>query len=99
MYGPIQDDGIQIPAIAYEKLDPQHLRQRVTDPTGEQPGTVVVDTPGRFLIWSSRAVPRCRYGVSIGRDGFAWQGEGEIHGGSTGRTGSRRTVMVARQPS
>ena len=49
IYGPIEDGGFLIPAVPYKQIDPRYYRQQVIDPTGEAPGTVVVDTPSRFL--------------------------------------------------
>ena len=42
-YAAVEDGGHLIPAIPYERMDPKYYRQRVVDPTGEAPGTVVVD--------------------------------------------------------
>ena len=49
MYSAREDDGFQLPAIPIEKMDKRYLRQIVQDPTGEQPGTIVVDTNDKFL--------------------------------------------------
>jgi hypothetical protein len=51
MYGPIEDGGFLIPAVPYQQIDPPYYRQRVLDPTGEASGTIVVDTPSRFLYF------------------------------------------------
>ena len=50
MYAPVSDEGFELPAIPIEKIDPQFLRQIVPDPTGERPGTVVVDTTSTTSI-------------------------------------------------
>ena len=39
-----------------------------------------------------------RYGVGIGRDGFAWQGDGVIHWRQTWPAWKPPNEMVARQP-
>ena len=49
MYSAREDGGFQLPAIPVKKMDPRYLRQIVRDPTGEQPGTIVVDTNTKFL--------------------------------------------------
>ena len=49
MYAATFDDGYDIPAVPIEEIDPKYYRQVVPDPTGEQPGTVVVDTSNHFL--------------------------------------------------
>ena len=50
MYGPIEDGGFLIPAVPYKQIDPRYYRQQVLDPTGEAPGTIVVDTPDRKSV-------------------------------------------------
>ncbi|MDR0251982.1 MAG: L,D-transpeptidase, partial [Brucellaceae bacterium] len=49
MYAAVEDEGYAIPAVPFQKIDPKYYRQLVQDPTGEMPGTVVVDTANRFL--------------------------------------------------
>src|SRR5690349_3100235 len=45
----IDDQPGYIPTQEEEQLDPQFRHQVVFYRTTEQPGTIVVDTPGRFL--------------------------------------------------
>lgn len=98
-YAQIQDGGFTIPAIPYEKIDPKYLRQQVVDPTGEPAGTVVVDTVGRFLYLVQPGGKAMRYGVGIGREGFAWKGEGIIHWRQPWPRWKPPTDMIARQPA
>ncbi len=98
MYGPVSDGGFLIPAVPYEQIDPRYYRQRVDDPTGEAPGTVVVDTPSRLLYVVEPGGTAMRYGVGIGRDGFSWQGDGVIHWRQTWPRWKPPNEMVARQP-
>src|SRR5688572_29755143 len=49
MYAPVVDGGFQIPGVPISQMDPTYLRQLVPDPTGEMPGTLIVDTSGHFL--------------------------------------------------
>lgn len=74
MYGPLYDDGFHIPAVDLSSLDPELYRREVEDPTGERPGTVVVETGTRRLYHVMENGRAMRYGVGIGRDGFAWSG-------------------------
>lgn len=97
-YAALQDGGHFIPAIPYAELDPKYYRQRVIDPTGEPPGTVVVDTAARFLYLTEPGGTAMRYGVGIGRDGFAWQGEGIIHWRQPWPRWKPPAEMIARQP-
>ena len=55
-------------------LDPQFMRQVVSDPTGEVPGTIVISTGEFFLHLVLQDGAALRYGVGVGRDGFAWTG-------------------------
>ena len=63
MYGPMTDDGFNLPAIPYQKIDPQFLRQIVPDPTGARPGTVVVDTASPSPLRRARR----RHGAALRR--------------------------------
>jgi lipoprotein-anchoring transpeptidase ErfK/SrfK len=98
-YAAMVDDSHAIPAVPYQKIDPKYYRQRVSDPTGEPLGTVVVDTPGRFLYVVEPGGTAMRYGVGIGRDGFAWEGEGVIHWRQHWPRWKVPDEMIARTPS
>ncbi|MBW6421117.1 L,D-transpeptidase [Rhizobium sp. XQZ8] len=98
MYGSFEDGGFVIPAIPYERINPRYYRQRVVDPTGERPGTVVVDTPSRFLYLVEPGGSAMRYGVGIGRQGFAWSGDGVIQWRQKWPKWTPPDEMVARQP-
>ncbi|WP_223477151.1 L,D-transpeptidase family protein [Oricola indica] len=78
MYGPVSDGGFQIPAVPYTKIPERFLRQVVSDPTGEDRGTIVVDTRGHFLYLVLGGGKAVRYGVGLGRAGFEWSGRAEI---------------------
>jgi lipoprotein-anchoring transpeptidase ErfK/SrfK len=98
MYGTVVDGGYVIPAVPYQKINPRYYRQRVVDPTGERPGTIVVDTPSRFLYLVEADGSAMRYGVGIGREGFAWSGEGVIQWRQKWPKWTPPNEMVARQP-
>lgn len=98
MYGPVEDGGNLIPAVPYKQIDPRYYRQQVVDPTGEAPGTVIVDTPSRFLHLVEPGGTAMRYGVGIGRQGFSWQGSGVIQWRQKWPRWKPPNEMVARQP-
>lgn len=98
MYGSEVDGAFTLPAIPYQKIDPQFLRQIVDDPTGEQPGTLVVDTNRRFLYLVRKNGKAIRYGVSVGKSGFAWSGRGIIQYKKTWPTWTPPAEMILRQP-
>lgn len=97
-YAALEDGGHFLPAIPFEKIDPKYYRQRVIDPTGETPGTVVVDTPNRFLYVVEPGGTAMRYGVGLGRDSFAWEGEGVVHWRQPWPRWKVPDEMIARQP-
>ncbi len=78
MYAAVVDGEFSIPAIPYKKIDPKYYRQAVPDPTGEAPGTIVVDTANRFLYLVQPFGEAVRYGVAIGKEGFAWTGDARV---------------------
>lgn len=97
-YAALEDGGHYIPAIPYQQMDPKFYRQRVVNPTGEPAGTVVVDTAARFLYLVEPGGTAMRYGVGIGREGFAWEGEGIIHWRQHWPRWKPPSDMIARQP-
>jgi lipoprotein-anchoring transpeptidase ErfK/SrfK len=46
--------------------------------TGQQAGTIVIDTRGRQLFLMTSANSALRYPISVGRDGFTWTGTEKI---------------------
>ncbi len=98
MYAALPDERFAVPAARIDLLDPIYWRQEVADPTGEKPGTVVVDTPNRFLYWTMADGRAMRYGVGIGREGFAWEGRGHIAYGREWPTWTPPPEMIERQP-
>jgi lipoprotein-anchoring transpeptidase ErfK/SrfK len=98
MYGPVFDEGFEVPAVPIEKVDPQFLRQIVRDPTGERPGTVVVDTGSHHLYLVREGGEAIRYGVGLGRAGFEWAGRAEIRWKQKWPKWTPPAEMIARQP-
>ena len=80
-YGPIPDGNFLIPAVDIDQIDPRFLRQLVTIPPGipDTPGTIVVDPGNRFLYLVMENGVALRYGVGVGRGGFAWSGTAAVH--------------------
>ncbi len=66
------------PGVRYEQpkpaMDPRFFRQTVNYPTKETAGTVVIDTPNRFLYLVEGDGKAIRYGIGVGRPGFEWAG-------------------------
>jgi lipoprotein-anchoring transpeptidase ErfK/SrfK len=56
------------------EINPIYLRQEVDYPGKERPGTIVVDTPNKFLFLIEPDGHALRYGIGVGRPGFEWSG-------------------------
>jgi lipoprotein-anchoring transpeptidase ErfK/SrfK len=59
-------------------LPVQYRKTEVIDPTGETPGTVVIDTSQRYLYLVQPDGKALRYGVGVGKEGFGWTGEANV---------------------
>ena len=55
-------------------VDPEFERQEVTYHGPHGPGTIVIDTPNRFLYLVQGNGRALRYGIGVGRPGFEWAG-------------------------
>ena len=98
MYGPVIDEPYYVAAADMSLVDPVFWRQQVSDPTGEAPGTVVVDTAARHLYHVGDNGMATRYGVGIGRAGFAWSGRAHIAYQRSWPVWTPPAEMVDRQP-
>jgi lipoprotein-anchoring transpeptidase ErfK/SrfK len=80
MYGSIQDGPFLIPAVDLRRTDPQFYRQIVSLPANipNEPGTIVVDPADRFLYLVTENGQAIRYGIGVGRQGFAWNGVASV---------------------
>jgi lipoprotein-anchoring transpeptidase ErfK/SrfK len=68
-----------VPAeTAQEEMDPRYLKQRVSYSGSQKPGTIVIDTRERYLYLVEDGGTALRYGVGVGRPGFAWAGIKEV---------------------
>jgi lipoprotein-anchoring transpeptidase ErfK/SrfK len=77
-YGALPDGAFIVPAVAADDLNQRYVRQLVDDPTGQPPGTLVVDPKNRFLYLVREGGKALRYGVGVGKAGMAWSGTAEV---------------------
>ena len=75
---PIQDEAYPVPAVPMSIIPAQFHRQVVRNPTGERAGTVVVDPGQRYLYLVLKDDRAIRYGIGVGREGFAWSGDAVV---------------------
>ncbi|WP_029356345.1 L,D-transpeptidase [Bosea sp. 117] len=72
-------DRFPVPAVDTSKINPMFLRQEVAYVTKEPPGTIVIDPQGKFLYYVQPGGRAIRYGVGVGKQGFAWSGTATIN--------------------
>ncbi len=78
--------------------DPRFLRQIVAYGGPEKPGTVIIDTPQRYLFLVQDNGTAVRYGIGVGRPGFTWAGEKKITGKKEWPDWTPPPEMLQRQP-
>ena len=98
MYAETQDGDFRLPAIPVSRVNSDYLRQEVDYPTTEKPGTIVVDTRTKHLYFVEPGGKAMRYGVGLGREGYAWSGRGVIQWKQKWPRWTPPDEMVARQP-
>ncbi|MGJ5023154.1 L,D-transpeptidase [Bradyrhizobium oligotrophicum] len=84
-------------ATAYE-LPARLRRQVVSYSTREAPGTVVIDTPNKYLYYVLGSGQAMRYGIGVGRDGFTWSGVQSVTRKAEWPDWTPPPEMIARQP-
>jgi lipoprotein-anchoring transpeptidase ErfK/SrfK len=79
-------------------FNPKYLKQVVEYPTHEKPGTIVIDTPNRFLYLVEADGKAIRYGIGVGRPGFEWAGVKTISAKKEWPDWRPPKEMLARRP-
>ncbi|WP_346909899.1 L,D-transpeptidase [uncultured Roseibium sp.] len=98
MYRAMPEERFPIPAVDLSKINPRYYRQIVNYTSPETIGTIIVDTPNRFLYLTMENGKAMRYGVGIGRDGFRWGGKARIARKKEWPTWTPPSEMIAREP-
>jgi lipoprotein-anchoring transpeptidase ErfK/SrfK len=78
LYGEMKDGGFVVPALRPGQVGSAFLRKTVAYATREAPGTIVVDPTRHYLYYVEEGGRATRYGIGVGREGFAWAGEATI---------------------
>lgn len=98
MYYAMPDEKFPIPEVDITKLDRRFWRTEVDYPTDEKPGTLIVDTPNKYLYHIKPDNRAMRYGIGVGREGFAWAGRAIMAYRRQWPRWTPPDEMVARQP-
>lgn len=80
------------------EVDVNFARYEVDDPTGQPPGTVVVDTKNRLLFLVLPGKKAMRYGVAVGDEAYGWTGEAVVQRKAEWPKWMPPADMVARWP-
>jgi lipoprotein-anchoring transpeptidase ErfK/SrfK len=86
------------PARVNRSVDRAFLPALVSDPTGEAPGTIVINTRSRYLYLVLADGKAQRYGVGVGREGFGWSGKVHVGRKAEWPTWTPPREMRKRQP-
>ncbi|WP_036017254.1 L,D-transpeptidase [Bradyrhizobium sp. WSM1743] len=91
-----------VPLVEPPKADadtPGALVRQVVDYASRQtPGTVIIDTKNTFLYFVLNDTQAMRYGIGVGREGFAWSGEQTVARKAEWPDWRPPAEMVSRQP-
>lgn len=99
MYAAVPDEQFSIPAVKIVQLDRKFWRTEIDYPTREKPGTLIVDTPAKYLYHVKPGGRAIRYGIGVGREGFAWFGRAIVAYKRKWPRWTPPDSMVARNPS
>jgi len=79
-------------------FDPKYEKQVVEYHGKEGPGTIIVDTPNKFLFLVQGDGKALRYGIGVGRPGFTWSGVKTISAKKEWPAWTPPPEMLARRP-
>ena len=83
---------------AHPAFDPKFEKQLVDYQGKEGAGTIVVDTPNKFLFLVQENGKAMRYGIGVGRPGFTWSGVKQISAKKEWPAWTPPPEMLARRP-
>jgi lipoprotein-anchoring transpeptidase ErfK/SrfK len=83
---------------ANRTFDPKFEKQLVDYHGKEGAGTIVVDTPNKFLFLVQGDGKALRYGIGVGRPGFTWSGVKQISAKKEWPDWTPPAEMLARRP-
>ncbi|PIT70850.1 L,D-transpeptidase [Bartonella tribocorum] len=98
LYGPVTNEIYPLPAIDLATIDPKYWRQEVIYYTSYPPGTLVIDTQECFLYLIGENGKALRYGIGVGKEGLAFEGEGVVQRKRRWPNWAPTAAMMAREP-
>ncbi len=79
-------------------FDPKYEKQLVEYHGAERAGTIVIDTPNKFLYLVQGDGTALRYGIGVGRPGFTWSGVKTVSAKKEWPAWTPPPQMLARRP-
>jgi lipoprotein-anchoring transpeptidase ErfK/SrfK len=73
-YGPPDRVAAIDPEARRAAMDPRYRPQMTRYESSEPAGTIIIDTPNKFLYLVQGDGQAMRYGIGVGRPGFTWAG-------------------------
>lgn len=98
MYYAMPQEQFPLPEVDMTRFDPNFWRSEVDYVTDERPGSLIVDTPNKYLYHVLPGGRATRYGIGVGRDGFSWAGRAVVAYKRKWPRWTPPNEMVARQP-
>lgn len=93
-YGVPQAD----PGRIAREVGPEYRRQEVAFAGPQRPGTIVIDTAAKHLYLVQPGQRALRYGIGVGRPGFAWSGLKTVSRKAEWPDWTPPAEMLARRP-
>ena len=96
--GSPEREPFRLPPVDMAKIPTEFRRQYVTHSGRYDPGSIVVDTSSRHLYLIVDGTTAIRYGIGVGREGFAWGGRARIGRKAVWPTWTPPARMIQREP-
>ena len=98
IYAGMNDDGVEVTAFDYTKINKKFLRQQVRYFGSEPAGTIVVDAKRKFLYLVQPNGMAMRYGIAVGKEGYGWTGNSTLQWKQKWPTWTPPKEMIERHP-
>lgn len=98
IYGPIDSEPHPVTPINLHQVNKRLYRRRIPYKTAENPGSIIVDTERFYLYLVEEGGTAMRYGVSLGKEGFAWSGRAKVGWKKKWPTWTPPPEMLERKP-
>jgi lipoprotein-anchoring transpeptidase ErfK/SrfK len=91
-------DATAVAAAEHPPVPAKYDRQEVAYDGPEKPGTIIIDTPHKFLYLIEAGGKALRYGIGVGRPGFTWAGVKTVSAKREWPDWRPPAAMLKRQP-